>query len=222
MHPAIFAFDFSMNKPAMCSLINNKINFYVWPASVDNFTINALEASHIHVFHRDIPPIKDKSLNEHELICEHVNRAANLANLITSAILEIASKNNIDVSNIIIANEGLAFGSSGDAVLDLSGYKYILMYTLMSKGIKTFKTYSPIAIKSTAGCAKRGLKKEDMIAKLSEENQDLHPFIHTLACHSETLKKKTAFVKCVDDLTDAYWCLRTVIKKEELNTIFSE
>ena len=29
--------------------------------------------------------------------------------------------------------------------------------------------------------------------------------------------KKTAFVNCVDDLVDAYWCLKTTIEKENLN-----
>ena len=109
-----------------------------------------------------------------------------------------------------------------DAALDLSGYKYILMHAFMSKGFTEFRTYSPITIKATAGCAKRGSKKEDMITRLGEENNDLHLFIHTIWGHSEILKKKTAYVNCVDDLADAYWCLKTTAKKENISCILSD
>mgnify|MGYP002508152994 CR=1 FL=1 len=140
----------------------------------------------------------------------------------SDVLLPILEKNNLTPNEAIISNEGFAFAAKGDAALDLSGYKYILMHAFMSKGFKKFKTYSPITIKSTAGCAKKGSKKEDMINKLSEEHQDLHLFIHTVASHPELLKKKTAFINCVDDLTDAYWCLKTTVKKETLNCILSE
>lgn len=220
--PAIFAFDFSMNKPAMCCLVRDKIDFFVWPSIVDDYTYNALTNCNVNTFNRNLPPIKNKSLDENELICEHVTRAVNLAGMIVTKVIEILEKNNLTPNEAIISNEGFAFAAKGDAALDLSGYKYILMHAFMSKGFKKFKTYSPITIKSTAGCAKKGSKKEDMINKLSEEHQDLHLFIHTVASHPELLKKKTAFINCVDDLTDAYWCLKTTVKKENLNCILSE
>ena len=56
-----------------------------------------------------------------------------------------------------------------------------------------------------------------MIQKITEENTSLHPFIDTLKNDSQNLKKKTAFINCVDDLVDAYWCLKTTIIKENLN-----
>ena len=219
---AIFAFDFSMNKPAMCCLVKDEISFYAWPTLVDEFTYDALTKCNVNVITRGLPPIKDKSLNEHELICEHVSRAVNLAGMIVDTVLEVLEKNNLTPSDAIISNEGFAFASKGDAALDLSGYKYILMHAIMSKGFTEFRTYSPITIKATAGCAKRGSKKEDMIIKLGEENNDLHLFIHTIWGHSEILKKKTAYVNCVDDLADAYWCLKTTVKKENISCILSD
>lgn len=219
---AIFAFDFSMNKPAMCCLVKNEISFYAWPTLVDEFTYDALTKCNVNVINRGLPPIKDKSLNEHELICEHVTRAVNLAGMIVDTVLEILAKHNLTVYDAIISNEGFAFAAKGDAALDLSGYKYILMHAFMAKGFADFRTYSPITIKATAGCAKRGSKKEDMINKLGEENNDLHLFIHTILNHPEILKKKTAYVNCVDDLTDAYWCLKTTVKKENISCILSE
>ena len=58
-----------------------------------------------------------------------------------------------------------------------------------------------------------------MIIKLGEESNDLHLFIHTIWGHSEILKKKTAYVNCVDDLADAYWCLKTTVKKENISCL---
>ena len=102
---AIFAFDFSMNKPAMCCMVKNEISFYAWPTQVDTFTYNALTKCKVNVISRGLPPIKDKSLNEHELICEHVSRAVNLAGMIVDTVLEILEKNNLTSSDAIISNE---------------------------------------------------------------------------------------------------------------------
>lgn len=221
-HPPIFAFDFSMNKPAMCCLIENKISFYTWPLKNDNVTNQKLTSCDVIVIDRGLEPIKDKSLDESQLILEHVSRASNLAKFIVHDILEILEPYNYNIEDVIIANEGFAFAAKGDAALDLSGYKYILMKELIDNGFKKFKTYSPITIKSTAGCAKRGMGKEDMITALGKEDNDLHLFIHTIWGHNEILRKKTAYIHCVDDLTDAYWCLKTVVKKEKIDCILNE
>lgn len=222
MHQPIFAFDFSMAKPAMVSLINNKLEIYIWPMDLDEKSEKMISACNVNIWNRHLPSMH-KKYNEHTLILEHVERAENLAELITETIDSKLSENGImDKSDIIIANEGFSFSSRGNATLDLSGYKYILMHTLKEHGYENFKTYSSITIKSTAGCAKKGMGKIDMINRTAEEDQDLHLFIHTLAIHSELLKKKTAFIDCIDDICDAYWCLRTTINKENINCCLSE
>ena len=221
-HPPIFAFDFSMNKPAMCCLVEDKISFYAWPLKVDKVTYEKLSSCDVNVIDRKLEPIKDKSLDESQLILEHVTRASDLAKLIVETIFEVLKPYNYNIGDIIIANEGFAFAAKGDAALDLSGYKYILMKELISNGFKIFKTYSPITIKSTAGCAKKGMGKDDMITTLGKENNELHLFIHTISGHNEMLRKKTSYVQCVDDLTDAYWCLKTVVKKEDIKCILNE
>ena len=212
-HKPIFAFDFSMNKPAMACLIENELSFYIWPLNIDKVAQEKLDSCDINIVNRKLNPIKDKSLNESELIIEHVTRSTNLAKLIVGTILKIIRPYNYNIDDIIIANEGFAFAAKGDAALDLSGYKYILMKELIDNGFSNFKTYSPITIKSTAGCAKKGMKKDDMITALGNEDNDLHLFIHTIRDHNDILKKKTSYVMCVDDLADAYWCLKTVVKK---------
>ena len=220
-HKPIFAFDFSMNKPAMACLIENELSFYIWPLNIDKVTQEKLDSCDINIVNRKLNPIKDKSLNESELIIEHVTRSTNLAKLIVGTILKIIRPYNYNIDDIIIANEGFAFAAKGDAALDLSGYKYILMKELIDNGFSNFKTYSPITIKSTAGCAKKGMKKDDMITALGNEDNDLHLFIHTIRDHNDILKKKTSYVMCVDDLADAYWCLKTVVKKEDIDCILN-
>ena len=220
-HKPIFAFDFSMNKPAMACLIENELSFYIWPLNIDKVTQEKLDSCDINIVNRKLNPIKDKSLNESELIIEHVTRSTNLAKLIVGTILKIIRPYNYNIDDIIIANEGFAFAAKGDAALDLSGYKYILMKELIDAGFKIFKTYSPITIKSTAGCAKKGMGKDSMITALGKEDNDLHLFIHTIWGHNEILRKKTSYVMCVDDLTDAYWCLKTVVKKENIDCVLN-
>ena len=220
-HKPIFAFDFSMNKPAMACLIENELSFYIWPLSIDKVAQEKLDSCDINIVNRKLTPIKDKSLNESELIIEHVTRSTNLAKLIVGTILKIIRPYNYNIDDIIIANEGFAFAAKGDAALDLSGYKYILMKELIDNGFSNFKTYSPITIKSTAGCAKKGMKKDDMITALGNEDNDLHLFIHTIRDHNDILKKKTSYVMCVDDLADAYWCLKTVVKKEDIDCVLN-
>ena len=220
-HTPIFAFDFSMNKPAMACLIENELSFYIWPLNIDKVAQEKLDSCDINIVNRKLNPIKDKSLNESELIIEHVTRSTNLAKLIVGTILKIIRPYNYNIDDIIIANEGFAFAAKGDAALDLSGYKYILMKELIDNGFSNFKTYSPITIKSTAGCAKKGMKKDDMITALGNEDNDLHLFIHTIRDHNDILKKKTSYVMCVDDLADAYWCLKTVVKKEDINCVLN-
>lgn len=216
MNHTIFAFDFSMNKPAMTVLCNNKMDFYVWPSAIDAKSYNTLIYSCVSVTCRNLPSMKETKHDQHSLILEHVNRAVELANIIVHTINSIVRKNNIDKSDVIIANESFAFSAKGDAILDLSGYKYILMYTLIENGYANFRTYSPITIKKTADCSKKGLGKDAMISAFGKAFcKDIpycnHPIMETLLNNPQNLKKKTNYVLCMDDIADSYWCMRTTL-----------
>lgn len=222
MHKPIFAFDFSMNKPACCSLVNNNLRFYFWPTELDDFSADAYVNAGISPCIRNLHPMKDSEYDESSLIIEHVTRARNLASLISNHILGELESYNESPENTIIANEGFAFSAKGDAALDLSGYKYILMDRLIKDKFNIFKTYSPITIKSTAGCAKRGLGKDAMIESFRTNGPIiLHPFISMMSDTPEKFKKKTAYIKGIDDLVDSYWCLKTCIIKENIDCILS-
>jgi hypothetical protein len=208
----IFAFDFSCNKPALCISIDGNISYAVFPSKVDKITEEKLNSVNVEVFNRNLEPIsKNSTLSDSDLIIEQVSRAKNLANMIVSYIMKKLSEIQCPVTDAIIANEGFSFASSGNAVLDLSGYKYILMSELIDKGFKDFRTYAPITIKKTAECSKKGMGKEDMIQAAGNADCE-HPFNKAIINNPESLKKKTAWVACVDDLADAYWCMRTVLR----------
>lgn len=217
-HTPIIAFDFSMNKPAMCCLIDSKLSFYAWPTKLDSNSQMKLEDCGVNIVVRNLEPMHDKDFNESSLICEHVRRSSNLANMIIDSIKKVLNENGVtNYADVIVANEGFAFGAKGDASLDLSGYKYVLMLKLYENGFRTFKTYSPITLKSTAGCSKKGEgKKEHMIAMLGKEDKAIHPLIEVVGTSPELLIKKTNFIMCVDDLADAYWCMKTAIRKEKI------
>lgn len=207
----IFAFDFSCSKPALCINIDGEISYAVFPAKVDKVTEEKLSSVGIEVFNRNIEPIsKNNTISDSDLIIEQVSRAKTLANMIASYIVKKINEVHCPAADAIIANEGFSFSSSGNAVLDLSGYKYILMSVLIDNGFRDFRTYAPITIKKTAGCSKKGMGKEDMI-RAAGNSGCTHPFNKVISSNQEILKKKTAWVPCVDDLADAYWCMRTVL-----------
>lgn len=213
----IFSFDFSMNKPAMCIYHENKIHFYTWPLSIDDKSEIALKSCNINVHNRKLNSIDKKQYNSCTLVLEHVIRCKDLIEIILNDIIKFINDNNIDKNNVIISSEGLSFASKGDATLNLAAYKQVLLVKLYEYGLTNIKTYSPISIKATAGKSKKGeTSKTMMIDAIKDENPNNHKFIYTLIYNSDLLKKKTSYISTIDDLVDAYWCLKTTILKENL------
>lgn len=214
MSKAVFAFDFSCNKPAMTSYVNGVVDFYVWPSEIDSKSYDRLVSCGVNVYNRNIGKIKDKTLNQHELILEHVNRAIKLSDIIIQTIDKKIEENNISKDDVIISNEGFAFSAKGDAALQLAGYKYILMEAIINHGYTNLKTYSPISIKKTANCSKKGLGKDAMIESMSKQDVDNH-LIRILHENPEYLKKSSRYVMCMDDIADSFWNLKTCLNDIE-------
>ena len=213
----ILAFDFSLSKPAMCALINGKYHFYTWPAKIDKKTYDKLIFADINVYNRELTPINKKLYDSHSLVLELTKRINELTDLIIGDILKILNDNfeKWDYNNVIISSEGLSFGSKGDQTLNLAAAKQVLLCKLYSLGFRNIKTYSPMTIKSIAGTAKhKNYSKLPVIESIREENENYHKFIKTLKYNPELLKKKTTFINTVDDLCDAYFCLKTTLQKE--------
>ena len=77
-----------------------------------------------------------------------------------------------DNYKVVVTSEGLSFMSKGDAGLNLAGYKFVFLgkvYENFDRERLTIKTYPPMTIKSTAGCAGKHKydKKEPMIHAFS-------------------------------------------------------
>ena len=74
-------------------------------------------------------------------------------------------------------------------------------------------TYSPITLKSIAGCAGKN--------KVKSKTPMIDAFIHEPvntefrnAVITGNLFSKTNYIPCVDDICDSYWALKTMLVKE--------
>lgn len=210
----LIGIDFSINKPAMSAYINDKLYFYVWPISIDDKSLNILIENNVNVTNRNLSSVNEKDSTLLNQI--HILRAIDLSKLIVNDIKKIIDNN----SKTLIATEGLSFGSTGDAALNLAMYKSIFLSNVVTElNITDFYTYAPITIKSIAGCAKKSEnKKENMINAFINEPV-MHKLMSTINDNPEKLKKKTNYIQTIDDIVDSYFCLKTLHNKLKLNYI---
>jgi len=123
--------------------------------------------------------------------------------------------------NTLIGFEGISYGSSGDVVLQLGGYKYMIMDKLSEiVPLENIFTYSPITVKKTAGCSKRGTPKSEVIESFitSSHNNSLKEAIRK---DKLLFMKKggKSFIDGLDDFVDSYWVLETLRDKELLSKV---
>lgn len=175
------------------------------------------------VHHRDLKPLSTKNKTS-QIVLEHTMRSTDLANMIVrdldycmSQILHLE-----DDTPMYISSEGLAFSAKGDATLNLATYKGVLMaklYEHYQGRLKGLYTYSPITMKSVAGCAKKGelANKGNMIVAFSKEAIGDNPF--QTALRKGGFKAKTNFSMCVDDIVDSYWAVKTMLVKEGVGQV---
>lgn len=197
--------DFSINKPAVCILKDNSYNFISWPYGLSKNQIDIYKNSPIHLIDRS--DNKNKGNNISEKMRYEIQNSKYLAELIFNSLKDFLNK------TTYIAFEGLSYGSSGDVVLQLGGYKYILMNLLSIKiPLENMFTYAPITIKKTANCSKKGMKKSDMIEAFKKEKTKFSNYI----LNNEDLfkTKKGNWIIHLDDLIDSFWTLETLRVKE--------
>lgn len=211
----IFGFDFSIAKPAMCyyNTDTKKMDFYCWPMDIDKKSNDMLSSCGVIVKNRGLIPMSDKNFNGQEMVIENTKRASEISLTIAQDVKELIGDTNM--SEVYIVTEGLSYASKGNQTLDLSGYKYSMLIELYRIGIRNIATLSPVSIKSVAAMGRKmSYEKDFMITAIKGTNPEAHQFIKTLICNDEALKKKTAFVKCVDDLVDSYWATRALCQKQ--------
>ena len=233
----VFAFDFSINKPA-CTVYRNifgeeDLLFYIWPMELTKKERSVYEeidraSNQFTCKCRDLEAIsKDSKYTTSQLALEHTKRSVYLADMIAKDLDKLIGViGNKD--RVIIASETLSFGSKGNSTLDLATYKGVLLGTLY----KTFHNvemyaYAPGTIKSIAGCAtkdKRGDKHAMIKAFLEEDFPKTNEFTQRLADHKlEYVKTKgksageIEYFHCVDDIVDSYFAFKTLVSKEGLD-----
>ena len=202
--------DFSINKPAACVFSNNNYYFYAWPYQLQQKYLDIYKDSGVTIIERT--DTKDKGENLSSKMIYEVKNSYYLANLITNTLCQY-----FDIDTYF-GFEGLSYASSGDVVLQLGGYKYMLMHRLSDfVPLKKMYTYSPITVKSIAGCAKRGMGKSDMINEFIQNGPDCK-FRLTLSENREKFMKKggKTWIDGVDDFVDSYFVLETLRRKENL------
>lgn len=204
----IIGFDFSIKKPAACIFESSHYAFVSWPHELSQKIVSLLRDSGVNVVKRE--DVRGQEGNVSEKMRNEVKNSMYLAELICDSL---SDKLGPDTA---ISFEGLSYGSSGDAQLQLSSYKYMLMAELSKRvPLENMFTYSPITIKSVAGCSKKGMTKSDVIESfLVNSNETV--FTNEVRKNRTAFKKKNSenWVDHLDDIVDSYWVTETLRIKE--------
>jgi len=217
----IIGFDFSIEKPACCIYDGNTYEFRSWAWNLSPRLKAIYLNAGVNVYERN--ETKLKNLESSEKMQHDVKRGILLAEMIANSFTEEELTNDPDTW---IVWEGLSFGSSGNVVVQLGGFKYLVMDRLNSKvEIEHQITYAPTTIKKTAGCSKKitdpitGKKKSqgkpEMIQAFIDTKVDI-PLRHAMELSRDDFRKKgdKNWIDHLDDLVDSYWLVQTFIEKE--------
>jgi len=206
----LIGIDFSINKTGATVFSDNKYYFFGWPYNLQKRLPDLYKSAGVKIIDR--LDTKDKGDNISSKMRYEVKNASFISNLILNTLKPYLNE------NTYIGYEGISYGSSGDVVLQLGGYKFILMNTLSKLvPLKNMFTYSPITIKKTAGCSKRGLGKHAMIESFISSAKE-NSLKSALINDKESFMKKGGinFVDHLDDLIDSYFVLETLRNKENI------
>lgn len=203
--------DFSINKPAVCVWSKSLgYKFYGWPYGLQKKLPEIYSNAGVNIISRTDD--KEKGLDVSSKMRYEVRNARYISEVIVGTLLEYLNR------NTYIAFEGISYGSSGDVILQLGGYKYMIMDKLSEYvPLENMFTYSPITVKKTAGCSKRGIPKSMVIESFISTSHD-NSLKRAIQANRELFMKKGGknFIDHLDDLIDSYWVLETLRDKESI------
>lgn len=205
----IIGFDFSIEKPACCIFNEHEYKFRSWPWGLREDLKKLYRIANVDIIDRQEE--KYKGSNSSEKMRNSVERADFLANLIYNSFTEEEL-----TKDTWIVWEGLSFASSGNVILQLGGYKYMIMNRFREKiSLEKQITYAPITIRKTANCSKKGMGKKEMIKSFINTNLD-NNLRNNLALYSDSFKKRGGlnWIDHLDDFVDAFWLVETFRQKE--------
>lgn len=203
----ILGLDFSINKPAACLYDGNEYEFYSWPFGLSERLKTIYRESWVNILDRT--DVKYKGKNSSEKMRWEVQNAVYISGEIDK-IMYLYD----DIKYVVF--EGISYASSGNMAIQLGGYKYILMKTLKSAGVKyeNMYTYAPITIKKTAGASKKGMGKKEMIDSFIATGVK-NSFREAIEKDPAKFQKKTGkWIDHLDDFVDAFWAIETFKEKE--------
>lgn len=206
----IIGLDFSINKPAACVLTQGCYHFISWPYDLSEKLVKLYNETGVQIIERE--DNKNKGNDISAMMRYEVKNSKYLAKLIYDSLFPFLFE------DTYIVFEGLSYGSSGNIGIQLGGYKFMLMNELSQRvPLDNMYTYSPITVKSVAGCAKKGMGKDEMISAFIEKGPHCI-FNHELKQHPEIFKNKNGknWITHLDDIVDSYWVLETLKVKEKL------
>lgn len=197
--------DFSIAKPAACIYKNNEYLFYLWPKDIKQKNKKLFEEAGVIVIERT--PVEINDLTRFDIVNSNI-----LSHMIINTLTE-----HID-ENTLISCEGTSFASRGNMMISIVVWKYILLHKLSKLvPIQNIFSYSPITIKSTAGCAKKGSKKFDMINAFIEYGPECKLRNILRENKIDYLKKNSCnYIDGLDDCIDSFFILETLRRKENI------
>lgn len=201
----IIGIDFSISKPAVCIYSNNEYIFYIWPKDIKEKNKKLLENAGVNVAERSHVMISD--LTRSDIVNSDI-----LSHMIINTLTEYLDE------NTLISCEGTSFGSRGNMMISIVVWKHILLHKLSKLiPVENIFSYSPITVKSTAGCAKKGSKKFDMINAFIEQGPECKLRNILRENRNDYLKKNSCnYVDGLDDCIDSYFILETLRRKENI------
>lgn len=232
--------DFSVKKPGICILClednqDMKDGKFIFlseiaedaPTKAERELMKKVTCDDLHFnFNKHIKPSAKPSQTELNRI--HITQSKLLSMTYMSDINELIDKLiGGDDYEITIISEGLSFGSSGCAMLDLASYRQVflndLLYDFGKPKYENFYVYSPVTVKSVNGVNKKkdieNKSKTPMIDKFKQEN--INCTFHKLLCEGVFNKKDKKgvtqtdkYVTGIDDLVDAYFMIKTYFLKD--------
>lgn len=218
----IIGFDFSIEKPACCIYDGTTYKFKSWAWSLSPKLTEIYQSAGIEVITRNEP--KFKNLDVSSKMQEDVKRGMFVADMILNSFTKEELTEDPDTW---IIWEGLSFASSGNVVLQLGGFKYLVMAKFDDiVSIDRQLTYAPQTIKKTAGCStkitdpKTGKKKSQGKPEMIQSFVDTKENIllrNTMESSRDLFRKKgdRNWIDHLDDLVDSYWLVKTFLEKRD-------
>lgn len=114
--------------------------------------------------------------------------------------------------------ESFSFGSTGNRLVQLAGYQYILRNKLAKLiGVENLYFVAPQTVKSIAGASKKGQNKKDMLDCFMDLDGNIkdNSFYINIKHNNYFRNKNNKIQKPVDDIVDSYYIMKSIKRYEE-------